>query len=765
MKNKIKKYRKFILRISLVLFGIWYYNCIDNQLFNDPVSLVLVDKNGNLLSAHVAKDEQWRFPEAAQINHKFKQAIITFEDRRFYKHIGVDFWALGRAVKSNLSSGRVVSGASTLTMQVIRLSRKNPDRSFFEKLTEMFRATRLELKYSKNEILALYASHAPFGGNVVGLDAASWRYYGKSQDKLSWSEVALLAVLPNAPGLIHPGKNRNRLLKKRDKLLNQLLEEGHIDSTTCLLAKLEPLPEKPVSLPNHTPHLMNYFLVKNKDNKIQTSIDFHWQNTISDIIEKHTNNLNSKAIHNASALVIEVKTGKVISYVGNSKKIEKQHENEVDMIRSKRSTGSILKPLLYAEMLDNGMILPQSIIPDIPVNYQGYSPKNFNLTYDGIIPANEMVSRSLNIPAVNMLNQYGVNRFVAKLKSFGFTSIQKNGSHYGLPLILGGAEVSPWELGVIYTGLVQKLMGYNQAISVTKNDSLAHPYLNYYPNKMAIYQMFEAMLEVSRPNEDQSWKVFENEHKIAWKTGTSFGGRDAWAVGCSPEYTVVIWTGNSNGEGRPDLTGFGISGPILFDIFNVLPIKNTWFNQPTNSAIKLSICCKSGYKANRFCESTQSKLVSSRGLDSEPCSYCYSVALDSSGAYSVDDCDYSPLNRIEKTYFVLNPIEASYYRKKHADYKEIPPSISKSGNFSLVYPKPNAKIYLPKVDSITQSSMVVKASSTENSDQLFWTLDDTFIGSTIEDHKFAIQPKLGKHVLSVVNQKGKKVNVEFEVVN
>lgn len=758
--KKFKLYRKWTFRISMVFFLIWYSTCLPTILFNKPTSLVLVSDTQNLLAAHVADDGQWRFPETDSINPKFAKAIVVYEDKRFYEHIGVDIWAILRALKSNISSGEVVSGASTLSMQVIRLSRNNPDRTIWEKIGEMFRATRLEMRYSKKEILNLYASHAPFGGNVVGIDAASWKYFGKSQDKLTWAEAAMLAVLPNAPSLIHLGKNRNKLLKKRNSLLNKLLKEGYLDKVTCDLAKMEPLPHKPKDIPQITPHLLDYFLKKRKQGKIITSLDYHLQKDIMSKLNYQAHNLESIAVYNASVLVVEVETGEIKAYVGNLE--GNQNENAVDMNQARRSTGSILKPLLYAEMLEEGKILPHSLIADIPVDYQGYEPENYNLTYDGAIPASQMVSKSLNIPAVNMLNEYGVNRFIMDLKSYGFHSINKSSSYYGLPLILGGAEVSPIELAKVYTSMSQKLNRQNQNVSFIKDDTSSNKHHSYLPNETAIYQMYQAMLEVKRPNEDKSWKVFGTPQKIAWKTGTSFGGRDAWAIGCTPKYTVVIWTGNADGEGRPNLTGFSAASPILFDVFSSLEIDNSWFEEPSNNEIL--VCNKSGFKANRYCTHTHKQKVTVKGLDSYPCGHCLQISMDSSESFRVEGTDYPPMDRINKTFFVLQPDQAFYYEKKHANYTHLPPTLGQVGSINLEYPKQNAKIYLPRIDSNKRSSMVLKATSTEKTDQLYWSLDNEFIGTTESDHEIAIQPEKGKHNLLVTNASGSRVQIKFEII-
>lgn len=758
------KRRWIVLAISLILFLCWYVQCIPKTLFDDPISLVLVDENKVLLGAHVSKDEQWRFPELDSVNGKFVQALLAYEDKRFYSHVGVDPLALARAIKLNIKKRRIVSGGSTVSMQVVRLSRKNPSRTVFEKVTEMFRATRLEMRYSKDEILQFYASHAPFGGNVVGLDAASWKYFGKGQEKLSWAEATMLAVLPNAPALIHPGRNRKRLKEKRDAVLDKLLANESIDSTIWELSKWESLPEKPVDLPNIAPHLLTHFLKQGKEGYLHSSIDYHLQNGIADALARNVENLKSKAVYNASCIIVEVKTGKVKAYVGNAPDAENRYENEVDMLRAERSSGSILKPLLFAEMVEEGQILPHTLVQDVPVDFHGYSPENYYLTYDGMVPANQMVSRSLNIPAVNLLNQYGVNKFVHTLKDYGFETIRKTGSHYGLPLILGGAEVSSWDLAKVYTGMAQKLMGMSKEVSVLKEEHAPNPWIHKFPNKGAIWKMMEAMLEVSRPNADKSWKVFGGNQKIAWKTGTSFGGRDAWAVACNAEYVVVVWAGNSDGEGRPSLTGFNSAAPMVFSAFNLLPSEVNWFPEPTEDLIEIEVCQQSGQKANGLCQYTKVEKVPTRGGDSEHCMYCKSIAYDSSAFYQVKNATTSPLNKVNKVYFVLNPLEEKYYKKRHASYVSPPMQKDKNIPLKITYPADLAQIYLPKTDENNRSKMIVKANSASGEDALFWTLDNKFLGKTEGSHQLAIQPEKGKHVLVVVNKKGGKSITRFEVV-
>lgn len=340
-----KRYRWWF-RAAFALFFIWYLFCLPSTLFNDPTCTVVRDRNGMILAARIADDGQWRFPHNDHVPEKFKKAIVQFEDRRFYSHWGVSFRAIARAFRQNVSAGEVVSGGSTITMQVVRLMRKNKSRNIFQKTIEAIMATRLEWRLNKEGIMAYYASNAPMGGNVVGLDAAAWRYFGRTPDQLSWAESATLAVLPNAPSLIFPGKNQKRLLNKRNRLLKQLYEKGEMDQLTYELALSEPLPQKPPQLPMLAPHLTEKLIRENKKGQnLVTTIDKNIQQKVKSIIDMHHLRLSQSGIHNMACMVVDTKTGEIMAYIGNTDDDKNgEHGCDVDVIRAPRSSGSILKP-------------------------------------------------------------------------------------------------------------------------------------------------------------------------------------------------------------------------------------------------------------------------------------------------------------------------------------------------------------------------------------------------------------------------------------
>ena len=401
---------KKVMTISIALLMIGYIFCLPRQLFHVPYSTVVTDRNEELLGARIASDGQWRFPPRKTTPEKIKQCLITFEDKHFYHHWGVNPLSTGRALYQNLKNKRVVSGGSTLTMQTIRLARNKP-RTIGEKVIEMIWATRLEFRTSKEEILSMYVSHAPFGGNVVGLDAAAWRYFGHSAEDLSWAESAMLAVLPNAPAMIHLSKGRKTLLSKRNRLLKQLFEEEIIDASTYELAISEPLPDEPHPLPQIAPHLVTRFYQERNGLYTRSTIDKGIQTHIESLAERWSNEFNRSDIRNLAILIIDIPTNQVVAYCGNVHFDRKQGGNQVDVILAPRSTGSILKPFLYGAMLQEGSLLPQMLLPDVPVNINGFTPQNFSMQFEGAVPASEALARSLNIPAVTMLQRYGVSKF------------------------------------------------------------------------------------------------------------------------------------------------------------------------------------------------------------------------------------------------------------------------------------------------------------------------------------------------------------------
>ncbi len=779
-KKHLKIYTLILVLFLLILFWV----SISFPLFRVSYSTVLYANDGSLLGAHIADDGQWRFPEGDSVPQKYETCLLQFEDENFYSHPGVNPLALTRALYQNIKYQSVVSGGSTITMQVIRMAYGH-DRTVWNKLIEVFQALRLELSCSKKEILSLYATHAPFGGNIVGLEAASWRYFHRKPYQLSWAENAMLAVLPNAPGLVHTGKNRDILKKKRDWLLHKMLTKAVIDSITYRLAVDEDIPEHPYSLPQKAAHALEYCRKMKEGEIYHSTINESVQSRVNDIIDFRHRRFSRNQIHNACAIVLEVNTNQVIAYCGNTKPLNGEfHQNKVDIIQSPRSTGSILKPFLYAASLQDGDLLPTMLVADVPTYFKNFNPKNYNRSYAGAVPADEALSRSLNVPAVRMLRQYDIGRFCSVLKKVGLTTIKMDPEYYGLSLILGGGEATLFDLSGAYAGMARTLINYNSNSSAYNTNEFYPPRLIFsdeenndvnnstsfnYPvfSAGAVYNTFEALTNVARPQEEEGWEYFTSSKKIAWKTGTSYGYRDAWAIGVTPEYVVAVWAGNATGEGRPGIVGGVLAGPVLFDIFKSLP-RTSWFDMPYDDLKKIAICRKSGYKAGPYCE-VDSVYVPVQGLKSAVCPYHKLVHLDEDESHRVNSSCYPVAKMHHKSWFVLPPVMEWYYKKSHPMYEVLPPVkegcvVENDQPMQFIYPQGNAEVFVPKGLDGTLQSVVLKVAHKNPSTIIFWHMDQDYIGQTNYVHELEIQPVVGWHTITLIDEDGNELTKRIHCV-
>ncbi|MCU0383922.1 MAG: penicillin-binding protein 1C [Cyclobacteriaceae bacterium] len=772
--------RLIIVFVLLVIFGVWFSVLLPDPVFTTSYSRVLKSREGKLLAAAVSADGQWRFPATLQIPRKFETCIITFEDKRFYHHPGIDLLAFARAMRNNVSAGKIVNGGSTLTMQVARMARGNKPRTFWQKSMELLWALRIEIRYSKDEILQLYAAHAPFGGNVVGLEAACWRYFGRTAEDLSWAEAAMLAVLPNSPSLLHLGKNREALLAKRNLLLEKLQVNGLLTSEDYQLAIQEPLPEIVQALPRYARHLLTNNIAAQGDT---TSLVYAWQLRLEELVQQHHENLKSKKINHVAALIIGVDKGEILAYAGNVDAYNQVPNTEVDVAKANRSTGSILKPFLFAAALQEGKISTTSLLPDVPTYINGFAPRNFNRQFDGAVPAGEALIRSLNVPAVYLLQQYRYEKFHTLLKEIGITSLTQTPDHYGLSMILGGAEGSVLEIGGAYASMARVLNRYNLRLGrnkynaadwhvptiIPQADTLSPGIAQRgYIQASAIYHTLQQLTQVYRPGEETGWRNFFNTKKIAWKTGTSFGFRDGWAIGVTSAYVVAVWVGNAEGEGRPGLTGTEAASPLLFSIFDFLP-DAPWFKEPTDEQSLSILCSKSGFLAGVHCTEKDTTLLPATNAVLPLCKNHISINLDEQGKYRVNSSCYPTSEMLTKSYFVLPPVQAYYYNRKSSFNATLPAWFpgcvfdQHLQDIDMVYPKNKTKVFLPRDLSGKLSELIMEAAHLKPDAILYWHMDGEYLGKTQSTHKMPIQPVQGKHKLSLVDELGQNLEVEFEI--
>ena len=755
--------RRKLYRTGLVITGLFFlFLCIPIPKFDDPYSTVLLAKDGELLGAHIADDGQWRFPASNSYSEKYIACVLEYEDQQFFRHIGFNPVAFFQALIENHRAGRVVRGGSTISMQVVRLARKNRPRTYGEKILEVILALRLELHYSKKSILDLYAAHAPFGGNVVGIDAAAWRYFHTTPDQLTWSEAATLAVLPNAPAMIHPGKARERLLDKRDALLLRMTQsEVHIPRRLKVpklskddyeLALMERLPAKPFEMPMLAYHYMMDQGKKHKGEKIHSELDYTLQRTVTEIMDRHHQNNTMNQVENAAVYVVDYLEGKTVVYAGNN--ANAKDAAMVDMVKAQRSTGSVLKPFLFAAMLDEGTLLPTLMLPDIPMNLSGFTPKNYSGQYWGAVPANMALQHSLNAPFVYLLKKYGYQKFHSLLRRLGLSGIVFDADHYGLSIIVGGAEASLYDLVNIYARMGRKL-----AVAVKESYESTEPDESLPFSADAIAITFDVMKGLTRPTNQVGWGGFSSSKQVAWKTGTSFGFKDAWAIGLTDRYVIGVWVGNADGEGRPGLTGVGSAAPLMFDVASVL--KDSYTYPPaTPSSIEVEVCAESGYPPSDLCKNIKKVSMPNVEVNTGVCPYHKKVFLDATYQYQVlPDCYPVDQKRFE-SYFVLPPVQEMFYKRHSALYRPLPAMFPDCATahpddiMAFVYPKADAHVTIPIGIRGDRQQVIFEIAHRNPKKQIFWTLNDAFLGTTRLNHQMPIDVEKGSYELRCVDEDG-----------
>ena len=761
--KKKQNRRAVIIMAVLILF---LYFPVKKPLVREYYSRVITDKEGSIMRVFLTEDQQYCLPPGFNdtLPWKLEKAVVQFEDRYFYLHPGVNPVAVIRALAQNLKQGRVVSGASTISMQLSRI-RKGRERRTVNKLLEMVEALRIEAQYTKKEVLKLYLDHAPYGGNIVGYQAASWRYFGKPPQKLSWAEACLLAVLPNSPGTISPVKNNDKLREKRNRLLKALFEEGTIDELTMTNSIEEPMPDRIVPFDLRAPHLTRKLHGETVKNKfiIKTSINAEVQDKANYLAKRYAQRLKNYGIKNISVLVVENKTRKIRAYIGSQDFYGEA--GRVDGVKAPRSSGSLLKPFLYALSMQEGLIIPQSQLQDIPTYYGAFSPHNASEMYDGIVTAHDALVRSLNVPAVRLLYTFGHYKFYNFMEQAGVSTLYRSADDYGLPMIIGGTEVNLWDMAAMYCSLAN--LGGFAGISCTEETGEAKHRSLQLIDTASVVLTLNILKDLQRPGAENYWNKFNSQHPVAWKTGTSFGHKDAWAVGVNPGWTVAVWVGNFDATTNKNLSGAKSAGPLLFDIINTLPNDSgiVWWNPENYHFETTEVCAITGYAASSRCEHTLERAVAGH-KSLKQCPFHRKVFVDSLGQYSVCSRCWSA-GYSEKSYIQYPPLVTNYLRKNGAVIEKIPihnPACEVHKNKNLIeieYPRSNSKIIVAR-DFDGQYQPVVFSAVHQLKDQvLYWYVDNRYLGQTEAKHKLSVTLAPGKHILSLLDTYGNKKEITF----
>ena len=717
----------------------------------------LLDDKGSLLDVFLSDDEQWHIKVEDEVPENLKKAVLTYEDKNFYNHNGVDILAIIRAFKNNLI-GKKRSGASTITMQVVKLAYPKK-RNYINKFIEIIDAIKIDSKLEKEEILKLYLNNAPYGGNIIGYGTASKMYFKKDPKNLSWAECALLAVLPNSPSAMNVEKNRDKLINKRNNLLDKLFEKGFLNDTQLYLAKKEPLPNEKHKFERVIPHLARRLKNEKNDKVIETTINSDYQVRMQNVVKSYINFTKLEGIKNASLLLIDNKTRDVKAYIGSQDFMDMDNAGQVDGVIAKRSPGSIMKPFLYALSIDEGLIAPESLMQDVPMYFANFNPQNANKKYSGMIEAREALVSSLNIPFVHLLSLYGVNKYYYFLKNI--LEFDENApDNYGLSLILGTKEFTLEDIGSLYAGMANYGV-YNKLNYTINNENID----KYMFSKGASFLTIDTLKDVVRPGLNN---LYSTKNPISWKTGTSFGKRDAWACGMTPEWTIAVWVGNFSGESNDNLSGVISAGRLLFnafdEIYNDEYTKD--FKEPYDDIIELEVDKTTGYRLDpSFLSNGKIKTQrikypkSAKALRQSP--YYKKVFVDDNGV-EVDSRDENFINSHEE--IILNyPLEViNYYIRENIDIKELYNNTIKGKSLKVLYPTPNLKILIPK-DIDKMQKLVVKIANIKNQ-ELYWYIDKEFIDKekTLEKE---IDVGVGEHTLTIVAEDGETTSVKFFVTN
>ena len=711
-------------------------------------STCLLDASGKLMDVFMNDDEQWHLKVEDDIPENLRTAVLTYEDKNFYSHKGVDFLAIIRALVNNIS-GSKRSGASTITMQVAKLSIPKK-RTYINKYIEMIQSFKIETELDKESIFKLYLNNAPYGGNIIGYGTASRMYFQKEPKNLSWAECALLAVLPNSPGAMNVEKNREKLIIKRNYLLDKLYTNEKLTKEQLTLAKREPLPKIRYSFEKVAPHLARRLYNSENQKVIKTTIDIDLQKKMQEVVKSYVNYTQIEGITNACMLVVENKTRDVKAYIGSQDFMDMQNAGQVDGIIAYRSPGSILKPFLYALSIDEGLIAPESLIQDVPMFFANFNPQNANKKYMGMVEARQALIASLNIPFVHLLNQYGENRFYYFLKDM--LAFKENAPEkYGLSLILGTKEFTVEEIASLYTGLAN--YGSYSKLNYLKGENNK---VRTMFSKGASFLTVDTLKEVVRPglNNLYRWKA-----PVSWKTGTSFGKRDAWACGMTPDYTVIVWVGNFSGKSNDNISGVISGGRLLFNVFQELNNSTKHFMEPYYDLKKIEVDRETGYRIDfdGIDKKTIKYPKDAKPLKLSP--YYKKIYVDENDV-EIDSRSPSFVNSHEK--IIMNyPLEVvNYFIRENRDVSQIYHTNSKEKSIKILYPTPNLRILLPK-DLDKEQKLIVKIANLKNQD-IYWYIDKEFLDL---DKTFEKEVTIGtgEHTLTIMSEDGEIAKTKFVI--
>ncbi len=810
----------YLLFAVLAVFIIvnWCFPLPKAQLHR-PSSPIVLDRNGEWLRAFLAADGMWRFSYQSSVirhqsqkvfdepdpsltenrqpitdNYFLHQAILTSEDRWFYYHFGINPISIATAFYDNLTAGKVVRGGSTITMQLARLMEPKA-RNVPNKLWEMFRALQLELAYSKSEILTFYFNMLPYGGNIVGTSAASRFYFNKPQYAMSLGEAALLAAIPNAPERLRPDRFPENARKAREKVLNRLLAHRQISEQQWRAALQEPIPTKRYPLPFKAPHLAR-LLVKGKGRhagpttggRIYTTIDVKVQETARRILREYLDasyaGVASHRLPSTGAVVVmDTQSRQVLAMVGSHDFFDRKALGQVNGTLAPRSPGSALKPFVYALAIEQGLIMPETLLFDVPVTYAGYEPVNYDGKYSGYVTARQALARSLNVPAVNLNARLKNDTLHAFLKQAGISTLT-GAKKYGLSMVLGGCEVNLLELTTLYAGLANmgEFAPYQLTLSnrepriANREHSHSRRLLRQETSFIITEMLTTLQLPANTVKNPEAFESTMNLPKIAWKTGTSYGHRDAWCIGYSPKLTIGVWLGNFDGKGSSRMSGTDAATPILFALFTALTGQDThrWFTKPEQLKTR-DVCTLSGAPVSPHCPTRKSDLYISGVSPVATCTMHKRISIDAATGYSLcSHCRNLDKTESQNGYKTVSfeewPAAAATWLAENGFAVPLLPPHNPLCNGAIagtppviLSPTEDTVYYIRPGIPLANQKIRLSASASNRTQELFWFLDGELIFKGKAGQQYWLTPIKGKHLLTCVDAEGRSASLPLHI--
>ncbi|HEY8388225.1 MAG TPA: penicillin-binding protein 1C [Parasegetibacter sp.] len=769
MRRPEKNIRRWLLYPLTTVVALFLLFLLLNWIFPLPDSVeystVVTDDKDEIVHAFLTSTDKWRMKvESGDITPLIRKTILAKEDKYFYYHPGVNPVAILRALANNIFKGRRTSGASTITMQVAKMLRPGR-RTYVNKAVEMFRAFQLEWKYSKEEILQLYLNLAPYGGNIEGIKSASVLYFDKAPDHLSLAEITTLSIIPNKPSSLTIGRHNDKIIQERNKWLNRFAAEGVFTEKEIQDALAEPLDAYRHKAPAELPHLSLKLKKQSSSPIISTSVNMNTQWKAEKLVSDYVRSLQLKGIQNAAVIIIDNQTHQVVSYIGSADFHNLNDGGQVNGAAAVRQPGSTLKPLLYGICIDEGLLTPKAVITDVPVSYDGYTPENYDKQFNGYVTMEYALEHSLNVPAVKALQQLSIEPMIKSLTDCHFESIRKTQNSLGLSMVLGGCGANLEELTGLFSAFACEGLYYRPVYTKTEKSTTGKRILS----SGATYMINEILSKINRPDFPINWETTAKLPKIAWKTGTSYGRRDGWAIGYNKRFTVGVWTGNFSGVGVPGLSGANIATPLLFRIFNTIDYnsENTWFQQPEDCDIRM-VCAETGLPPAPHCRNIVTDYFIPLISTTKTCEHQREIAVSPDETISYcKTCQPSTGYKL-KWYPVVTPDMQEYFEERKIRYDKIPPHnpgcerIFREGAPVITSPR-NGDIYY--ISRKNPEHLLLRCQTSNDVSRVFWYINNRYYKSAQPGEPVFFAPTEGTVKISCTDDKGRNRNISITVVH